>query len=91
MPKFVDALHVDAVNPSLIQDHEEDQVVTKARHAMEGWHLDDECEQVVDEGIECLVPAKQQAVTRRRGGDGGAQPASVTSQRGGQARARLLT
>jgi hypothetical protein len=42
--------------PPSAQEDCEDDVIAEARHAVQGGHLDDEGEEVVDEGIERLVP-----------------------------------
>jgi hypothetical protein len=43
------------VNVSLIEKDEEDDVVPEASDPVHGWHLDDEGEDVVDEGVQGLV------------------------------------
>lgn len=42
------------VDPPLVEKDAEDDVVAEARHAVQRRHADDEGEEVVDEGVECL-------------------------------------
>ena len=51
----VDARLVDGVNPPLVEEDGEDEVVPEDGQAVHGGHLDDEREQVVDDGVEELV------------------------------------
>mmetsp|Transcript_15991 Transcript_15991/g.64519 ORF Transcript_15991/g.64519 Transcript_15991/m.64519 type:complete len:367 (-) Transcript_15991:721-1821(-) len=55
LPELVGARHVDAVDETLVQGREEDDVVAEAREAVHDGLLDDEGEEVVDEGVEGLV------------------------------------
>ena len=52
---LVRALLVDRVEVELVEEDEEDEVVTKARNAVGGGHGDEEGEDVVDERVEELV------------------------------------
>ena len=55
LSKLIDAALVHGVNPALVQEDEENDVIPEARDAMHPRHLDDEREQVIDDGVERLV------------------------------------
>ena len=42
-------------SPSLIQEYEENDVISKAGESVHRWHFDDEREQVIDDGSQELV------------------------------------
>jgi hypothetical protein len=46
---------VDGVDPPLVEVDEEDDIITEAREAVHCGHRDDECENVVNEGVEEAV------------------------------------
>ena len=41
--------------PALVEINDEDDVITQTREAVGRWHVDDEREHVVNEGVERLV------------------------------------
>ena len=43
------------VDVSLVEENEEDDVISEAAKSVHGRHLDDECEDVVNEGVESLI------------------------------------
>ena len=43
------------VNVPLVEEDEEDDVISEAAKSVHGRHLDDECEDVVNEGVESLI------------------------------------
>jgi hypothetical protein len=55
LTELVDARVINLVLPALVEPHEEDDVVTKSRQAVEPGHLDREGEEIVDEGVQELV------------------------------------
>ena len=52
---LVGAFFVDAVGPALVEIDEKDEIVAEDRQAVQSRHLDDKCEQVVDDGVEEFV------------------------------------
>ena len=64
LPEFIHSALVDAVDPPLIEEDHEDDVIPKARHAVQSWHLDDEREKVVDESVESFVPGTRRCMAR---------------------------
>lgn len=61
--EFVHPGLVLLVDVSLVEENEEDDVISEAAKSVHGWHLDDECKDVVNEGVESFVghhpPVKQ--------------------------------
>jgi hypothetical protein len=55
LSELVDTGVVDLVGPSLVDVHEEDNVVAQCGETVEEGHLDGESEEVVDESVEELV------------------------------------
>ena len=43
------------VDVSLVEEDEENDVISEAAESVHGRHLDDECEDVVNEGVESLI------------------------------------
>ena len=64
LPEFIHSALVDAVDPPLIEEDHKDDVIPKARHAVQSWHLDDEREKVVDESVESFVPGTRRCMAR---------------------------
>ena len=55
LAELVDARHVGAVDPALVEEDDEDDIVAEAGEAVHQGHLDDKSEEVVDERVEGLV------------------------------------
>lgn len=43
------------VLPSLIEEYNEDGIITETGNTMSSWHMNNEREQIIDECIECFV------------------------------------
>ena len=55
VPKLIGAAFVHSVSPSLVDVHQEHQVVSENTEAMQPGHLDHKGKQVVHNGVEELV------------------------------------
>ena len=52
LAEFVDASQINRVNPPLIEEDEEDEVVAQTGEAVHEWHFDDESEEIINECVE---------------------------------------
>ena len=48
-------LNTYSIDISLVQENEEYNIISKAAQPIHGWHLNYECKNVVDEGVEGFI------------------------------------